>query len=99
MTKITNLDIYDKVLDVKNEVILLREHVNDRSEAMEKNIRLLTVRIDEKADKTALLTSIVFHFLTVSYIRWGVGALSVAMAATISRDHWLVPILRFLNLL
>jgi len=44
--------------------------------------------LDRKADKTQLLTSLVFRWFNFKWIRWMVGALFLAVFTTAATQHW-----------
>lgn len=93
--RITNLDLYAKIVEVKEdvadgklEIVKLREHVNHRSGIIEKRLNAIDTLIGLKAEKTDLLTSVGFRLLAKPFIRWALGVAGATMLATLGREHW-----------
>lgn len=92
----TNNDIYAVVLDVREDVIEvkqrmvdLKEHVNEEIELLRKDF---SRKIDGKLDSAALLTSVGFRLLNNQWVRWGFSGVILATLATLSLQHWAEPV-------
>lgn len=84
----TNAEIYDAVLDVKEKVISLKEHVNDRNETIERNMKQLSDRIDNKVDKRDLLTLLGFRLMENRAVRWAAGVIAFTALASLVSQRW-----------
>lgn len=91
MTK-TNDEIYEvvldtkkTVLDVKGDLIDLRDHVNHRMTNFETALSL-------KQDKNSLLQSFAFKLLNNKVARWTLGALAAATVSSAVVVQWNSPL-------
>jgi len=99
MTEKTNDEIYEIVLDTRTHVVELREdfvdlksHVNDQLEVMSK-------QIDGKLDDNQLLTSLGFKLLNNKAGRWVIGVITFTALATIASERWLPIVHKIVGLL
>jgi len=53
--------------------------------------------LEKKADKSALLTSMGFRLLSISWIRWAVGGLLTAAVTTMFANEWFSQVAKWIE--
>ncbi len=79
------LDVKEIVLNVKGDMVDLKQHVNDELETM-------NLVIDHKLDDGQLLTSLGFSLLNNRWLRWIFGAAMAALFSTVAVKQWSGPV-------
>lgn len=84
-------DVYAVILDVKGDVLDLKEHVNDEVELLQKSMKAMDARIDGKLDNAELLTSLGFKLANNRAFRWGAGVIAATTVSTVAVREWIGP--------
>lgn len=92
MTNKTVDEVYEAVLDTKETVLevranvqVLKEHVNDRNEAIEANM----ARIERQAiQKDDLLPELLRKLVDNSRVQWGLGLLGTVVLGFVTSSAW-----------
>lgn len=85
-------DVYSVVLDTKGEVLGLREDFTDLKGHVNDQLELMNIRIEQKVDKTELLTSLGFKLFNNKAVRWTAGVILTATVSTVAVKQWLGPV-------
>ncbi len=87
--RITNHEIYEKLLELKHDVVDLKDHVNHRMSLMEANLLELRTALGNKADRSELLTSVMFRMLKQPLARAILAATLALVSLIASSPRWL----------